>query len=639
VTARRHSRSSVSRKWSQVRVGLVCDEGGHQIEAGAWAMFTRASWRQTGNRRAAATVEPPAPPSTRPRSCMSSARGIFLQWEGRRAYRQRIPTPRILEPVAKLSVGKIDDNLIIEGDSVQAMASLKSRYAGAVDVVYIDPPYNLGKDDFRYSDKRFHDPDADDSDAVYVTNEDGGRHTKWLNVMAPCLYMLWEMLRADRGVIFVSINDVELFRLGLLLNEIFGEENWVGTIVWKSATDNNPTNVAIEHEYILCYAKSKATLPSEWKNPDTEAKRLMLETYAQIKKDAPTPKALQKSFSAFVKEHADFLGDLARYRHVDKHGPFVSRRNLDNPGKPGHKFDVIHPVTKKPCAKPYWGWRFTEARFKELMRDGRILFGKDEKRIPQLKVYLDEVDFPLRSVIQLDARAGSNDLERLFGSRDVFKNPKPVDLIERLIGFASERDSIILDAFAGSGTTGEAVLRLNNRDGGKRRFILIEEGRGKNGKDRFCRTLTAERVKRAIKADGYDDGFMFYQTGRKLDRGAIIGLERDALANLICQSDETGRGKSITRLTGHTYVIGKNPRGEAICLVWKGADKSEVTRADLEGAASEVTASSLKRPFRIYGTSCKIADVPTSFRFCQIPDEIMTQMHINDILEPELEQV
>src|SRR5689334_1312308 len=102
-----------------------------------------------------------------------SSKGIYLQWEGKRVYRQRIPTPRILEPVKKLSVGDVDHNLVVEGDNLQAMASLKSRYAGQIDTIYIDPPYNTGKDDFRYSDKRFHDPDADDSDAVYVTNEDG----------------------------------------------------------------------------------------------------------------------------------------------------------------------------------------------------------------------------------------------------------------------------------------------------------------------------------------------------------------------------------------------------------------------------------------------------------------------------------
>ena len=118
-----------------------------------------------------------------------TSKGLYLQWEGKRLYRQQVPTPRLLEPVEKYSHGDDRPNMLIEGDNLQCMASLKPRYGGQIDVVYIDPPYNLGKDDFRYSDKRFHDPDADDSDAVYVTNEDGGRHTKWLNFMAPRLYM------------------------------------------------------------------------------------------------------------------------------------------------------------------------------------------------------------------------------------------------------------------------------------------------------------------------------------------------------------------------------------------------------------------------------------------------------------------
>jgi adenine-specific DNA-methyltransferase len=135
----------------------------------------------------------------------NGGRGLYLHWEGKKLYRQRVPTPRILEPVASLSVGGVSDNLLVEGDNLQVLASLKPRYSGQIDVVYIDPPYNTGKDGFRYSDKRFHDPDADDSDAVYVNNEDGGRHTKWLNFMAPRLYLLWEMLNDDRGVIFVSM--------------------------------------------------------------------------------------------------------------------------------------------------------------------------------------------------------------------------------------------------------------------------------------------------------------------------------------------------------------------------------------------------------------------------------------------------
>jgi adenine-specific DNA-methyltransferase len=561
-----------------------------------------------------------------------STRGLYLQWEGKRVYRQRVPTPRLLEPVEKYSFGSDRPNMLIEGDNLQVLASLKPRYSGQIDVIYIDPPYNLGKDDFRYSDNRFHDPDADDSDAVYVTNEDGGRHTKWLNFMAPRLYMLWQLLHDERGVMFVSINDVELFRLGMLLNEIFGEENWVGTLVWKATTDNNPTRIAVEHEYILCYAKSKDRLQPRWTNPDTETKAMMLDAFDRLKRESPSLADTKKKFKKFVLENKHALGDLYRYRRLDKHGPYAARRNMDNPGKPGHKYDVIHPDTGKPCAKPFWGWRFAESTMKQLIKEDRILFGKDETKIPELKVYLRDVEFPLRSVIALDSRNGSNDLERLFERRDVFKNPKPVELMETLVGYSSRKDSTILDAFAGSGTTGEAVMKLNAKDGGKRRFILIEEG---EGEDKFGRVLTAKRLKLAIQEHGYDTGFEFLQTGRKLDRQAIVSLERDSLASLICQADETGRGRGITCLSGHKYIIGKNHRAEAICLVWNGVDDSEVTPELLKKAAKEVSEIGLKRPFRVYGTFCRVGDT-TSWKFCQIPDEIIAQMQIEDEVVSEV---
>ena len=176
--------------------------------------------------------------------------------------------------------------------------------------------------------------------------------------MAPRLYMLWQLLHDDHGVIFVSINDIELFRLGMLLNEIFGENNWLGTIVWKQTTDNNPTRIAIEHEYLLCYAKSKDKLPSQWTNRDNEAKAMMLEAFDRLKTQRPSAVALKKAFQKFAADNRATLGDLYRYRHVDKRGPYAARRNMDNPGKPGHKYDVIHPVTRKPCVVPFLGLAF-----------------------------------------------------------------------------------------------------------------------------------------------------------------------------------------------------------------------------------------------------------------------------------------
>lgn len=555
------------------------------------------------------------------------AQGISLYWEGNKLYHQRIPKPRLLQPVTNLSYNETFENRIIEGDNLQVLASLKNIYGGVVDAIYIDPPYNLGKEDFRYSDRRYHDPNADNSDAVYVTNEDGGKHTKWLNFMAPRLYMLRQML-SEVGVIFVSINDVELFRLGMLMNEIYGEENWVGTIVWRSNTENNPTQIAIEHEYILCYARNKSSLPTQWSSPDNDAKDLMLKAYKDIKVRTTDIVELQREFTRFVKDNEAYLGGLTRYKNVDERAPYISARNLHNPKPGGYDYDIIHPDTGKPCKKPVTGWRYPEESMNHLRYvEKRILFAKDETQVPQIKEYLDEVTFALRSVVDIYGGIGSNNLKDLFGERSVFKNAKPVDLIELLLSYSTHPDSVVLDAFAGSGTTGEAVLRLNHRDKGNRRFILIEEG---IGKDNFCRTVTAPRIKLAIEKFGYNSGFTFYETGREIDRLAIVTLARDALANLICQSDETGRGRGIERVEGYQYVIGKNQRSEAICLVWDGDNRSEVTKEDLKAAAQEVKEAGLKKPFRIYGRTCRYSDAGASWKFCQIPDEILAQMHIEE---------
>ena len=147
--------------------------------------------------------------------------------------------------------------------------------------------------------------------------------------------------------------------------------------------------------------------------------------------------------------------------------------------------------------------------------------------------------------------------------------------------------------------------------------------------------MTAPRLKKAIECYGFDESFSFYKAGQKLDRQAIINLERDALVNLICQADETGRGRGITRVTGRKYIIGKNSRSEAICLVWKGIDDSEVTSEILKAASKEVSEAGLKRPFRIYGTFCRVGDTQ-SWKFCQIPDDILAQMNLEEEVESEV---
>lgn len=558
-----------------------------------------------------------------------TSHGLYLHWEGKRFYRQLIPTPRLLEPVPCLSVSanSHSDHMIIEGDNLQVLASLKSQYEGLIDVIYIDPPYNLGKDDFRYSNTRVYDPDANDSDAVYITDEDGGRHTKWLNFMAPRLYMLWQLLDNDNGVIFVSINDIELFHLGMLLNEIFGEENHVGTLIWKGSTDNNPTRISTEHEYIICYAKDKKKLPRVWSGKQNPARDYMLHEYEKIRSESSDILEIQKRFRAFVKENKSSLEPLTHYILVDEDGPYTGSRTVHKPISNGYFYDVLHPRTGKPCRTPLRGYRYPQETMQRLIDSNQIIFGPSHDQIVQIKAYLKDYTGSLKSVISaIDSRTGSSDLTALFDDQDIYHNAKPVDLIGLLLDYSTRPESIVLDAFAGSGTTGHAVLNLNSKDNSNRRFILIEEG---NGEGNLCRTLTAERMKRAIEKYNYDAGFVFYTIGRKLDRQAIVSLERDSLANLICQSDETGRGKGIIRLSGFKYIIGKNHRSEAICLVWNGNEDSEVTPEHLKRAAIEVDTSCFKRPFRIYGTFCRAAETE-KWKFCQIPDEILVRMHIQE---------
>jgi len=263
---------------------------------------------------------------------------------------------------------------------------------------------------------------------------------------------------------------------------------------------------------------------------------------------------------------------------------------------------------------------------KQLLAEDAIIFGKDHTQLVQLKKYLVDIHPPLRSVIERDARTGANILKKLFpkGAKQ-FKNPKPVELIQELIEYAGEKDSLILDPFAGSGTTGHAVLRLNALDKGSRRFILIEEGTPQH---RYCRTLTAPRILAAIQQEKLPGRFQFLETGRKLNRTAILELEREAIANLICQTDVTGTGRGITRVSGK-HIVGYNLRREAICLCWNGRNDSTITRDLLIQMFAEVKELGFNKPLRVYGSTCEVSETE-SFRFCQIPDEILAALQIGD---------
>jgi adenine-specific DNA-methyltransferase len=608
----------------------------HRGKAPRKAASTRASSNRAPDGKGSTVSELVAPvPSS---EGGGEGAGMYLHWEGRKGYRTHMPAPRVLEPLPELGVGDGAGSRVIEGDNLQVMVSLRSQFQNRMDVAYLDPPYNTGKKDFAYSDARFHDPNADADDKVYVTNEDGGRHTKWLNYMGPRLWLTWQLL-AEHGVCFVSINDVELFRLGMLMDEIFGEQNRIGTLVWKQAVSNNPTRIAVEHEYILCYAKDISSVPERWQGI-SPAKEWMLQKYQELRAEDENPKHIEKAFRKAIREQkAKYreaaaagrddvldLGRMERYRNVDARGPWAKDWHLEKPYEGGYFYDIPHPKTGKPVKRPPRGYRYPPESMKRLLGNDLIVFGKDETEPAQLRRYLKDASTAMRSVITIPGRAGSDTLNSLIpGASDRYPHPKPVELITSLIGAAGDLDSLIFDPFAGSGTTGHAVLRLNERDGGVRRFILIEEG---EKDDRYCRTLLAPRLAAAIDKEDLDGGFDFETMGRRLNRDAILELEREAIANLIIQTDATGKGQGITRIDGR-YVIGRNSKQEAICLCWNGRSKSSISREVLVGMFEEVEECGLRRPIRAYAATCEVGETD-SFRFCQIPDEILAALHIED---------
>jgi adenine-specific DNA-methyltransferase len=377
------------------------------------------------------------------------------------------------------------DNLIIEGDNYDALRHLLMTHAGLVNCVYLDMPYNTGRKDFVYNDRYF-DPNS------------RFRHSTWLEFVSRRLCLVRDLM-ADTGVIFLSIDDIELYNLRLLMDRIFGEANFVANIVWKNATDNNPTRVAVEHEYILVYTKKKSSNPAVWKSADIITKKTLLDKFKELCTTHADPLKLEAAYIEWFRTQKPYLQPMQEYDQVDEGGPFTGSRSVHNPGKPGYFYDVFHETTGKPCTPPQNGYRFPPETMDQLLKDKRIIFGKDENKIIELKLYASEYKQKLPGFIDLDGRKGPNELKDIFGKAP-FNNPKPSELILELLTFASGPNDIVLDCFAGSGTTGHAVLKMNKLDGGNRKFILVSSTEKTDAEPtkNICKDVCAERMRRVI---------------------------------------------------------------------------------------------------------------------------------------------
>ncbi len=498
-----------------------------------------------------------------------------LAWVGKKAvenHHREVPY-RLLKCDPSLSVGDPEDgNLLVEGDNLEALKALLPFYRGQVKCIYIDPPYNTGQDErdsegrrtgWIYSDN-LNSPEIREWLGRVVGSEadDLSRHDKWLCMMYPRLSLLKDFLRLD-GALFASIDENEYANLRALLDEIFGIRNRVGTIVWKNATDNNPTNISLEHEYVLCYARDKAHLPAEWKSETLAVKQRLLKVSQDFLDSFPDSADRQRAYSTWLRDNKAYLWPLQDYKFIDDGGVFTGMRAVHNPGKEGYRYDVIHPRTGKPCAQPLMGYRFPEETMKRLLGEGRIIFGEDESKIVELKVYVKEYRAKLSSVFELDGRVGTNELKEIFPeNRRPFDFPKPTALIEELISFTSTEDDLILDSFAGSGTTGHAVLKLNKADGKRRRFILVEM------KPEISREITAERVKRVAEGyvnakgdriEGLGGGFrycrlgdgLFSSDGQITDSVSFADLARHVFFVTTGQPSQNGGKKSSPFIGAH----------------------------------------------------------------------------------------
>jgi adenine-specific DNA-methyltransferase len=408
-------------------------------------------------------------------------------------------------------IGNSDSNhIFIEGENLEVLKLLYKPYFGRVKMIYLDPPYNTGND-FIYPDD-FAEPldiylkltGQKDSQGNLLTSnpETSGRyHSAWLSMIYPRLFLARQFLRED-GVIFVSIDDHEVHNLRMIMNEIFGEENFIVEIVWEKTRKNDAKLFSVGHEYMIVYARSLSKLKENktiWREAKPGAKEI-IEQYRYLREQHGTDdEAIEKELKEWYKRLPEGHPSkkLSRYKHVDKWGPWRDR-DISWPGGGGPRYDVPHPETKKPCKVPERGWVFsTPEEMKRQIKLGLVAFRKDHTQPPFRKAHLvpvpEELDDEnqdlingeeedelvglqvMPSVIYRQAQVSVKYLRNLMGEK-VFDNPKDHEVLARLIRYctsAKDKD-IILDFFAGSCSTAEAVLQINREDNCNLRFIMVQ---------------------------------------------------------------------------------------------------------------------------------------------------------------------
>ncbi|EMV1502748.1 site-specific DNA-methyltransferase [Salmonella enterica] len=380
---------------------------------------------------------------------------------------------------------KNSQNLLIKGDNLEVLKHMVNAYSEEIKMIYIDPPYNTGSDGFAYNDDRKFTPEQlselagielDEATRILdFTVKGSSSHSAWLTFMYPRLYVARELLKDD-GVICISIDENEHSNLKLLCDEVFGEFNFAGEIVWKNSSKNDQAYISIQHEYLLFYVKSKEHNSGQW----SEKKEGLDEIYKAFdgfrKKHGNDWESIHKEALLWYKDFPESnpITNNKHYSWMDENGVYFPA-DLSKPAN-GYFYDIIHPLTKKPCKKPAGGWRFVEKTMMQKISENKIHFGKDHTVVPNNKTYLKDTEFQsLTSIKFKDGRAASNMLKNLFGQKDIFTNPKDVGLLSDIFKALNvEGQDIVLDFFAGSASTAHAIYNMNCNEEKELKFICIQ---------------------------------------------------------------------------------------------------------------------------------------------------------------------
>lgn len=473
-----------------------------------------------------------------------------LHFKGKSAvWNHHLSVPyQTLDPVAKMShKGKDEEeNFIIEGDNLTALKSLLPKYQGKIKCIYIDPPYNTGNEGWVYSDN-VSNPIIKSwiGETVGREGEDLTRHDKWLCMMTPRMKLLRELL-ADDGVIFVSIDENEAYNLKNLLDDIFSEKNFVTNFIWNHRkSSQNDIDFSLSHNHTLCYAKDRS----------------------------------QFSLNSLAVDDSKFSNP-----DNDPRGPWVADP-FDAPGvRTNLEYLIVNPNTEKEYLPPNGRhWRTTKKNFEDAIAGNRIVWGKNGKTKPQLKRFLSDAEdkgtnpFTIWDEIGT-ATEGTKELMKLFEGEKLFDTPKPVSLLKKILTLATDKDSIVLDSFAGSGSTAHAVLEMNKEDGGNRKFILVQipEETGKDSAAykagyKTVQEITQARVKKVIERDNLDTGFTYYRLGQQIDADGILTGDLPSYNDFAKYVYYLATGKNYptkSKVDAKKYFVGKD-ESTAIFLVYE----------------------------------------------------------------------